>query len=145
MCCTILWKSVDSNLNKRMQNFYILEPYGEKLLISFWHNIVTIKIFYWLFWLLWQSVRTGTLYEASSCLSGTSCSVFGGAQARPVYRQQEGENKKVQVWGNMVSAVSAAEMSSLQANCSLWGSLTTTDFRADKHQDKSPRWMEETA
>lgn len=25
---TILWKSVDRDLNKRMQNFYISEPYG---------------------------------------------------------------------------------------------------------------------
>lgn len=31
MCCTILWKSFDRDLNKRMQNFYISEPYGAKL------------------------------------------------------------------------------------------------------------------
>ena len=42
----------------------------------------------------------------------------------------------------MVSAVSAAEMFSSGANCSAWGSLTTTDFRLDKQQEKNPRWVQ---
>lgn len=79
-------------------------------------------------------IRAGTLYEASSCLSRPSCSVSGSVQARPAYLQQEGENKKVQVVVDMVSAVRTTEIFSSQANCST-RSLTTTDFRPYKHQD----------